>query len=333
MNRRMYRVKLGIICTFLAASLSTSTSFANWYQDNPWYPVDRRADPFYNAIGVIEMKNAVWVEGAGRKGKGQANAWLVSPCYAITNNHAVFGDEFPDQPRTEQEREAISQKYAVTFRVGVGRTLPFAGSVTALPVRWGRRDYSSNDWALLRLNSCLGTRPEIGWMPVDVNLIGSVLYKNTTMIKVVFFDVQTSLSEGSEKLPDSYPMYESLGCVYGYNELDRVFRYSASTKPGTSGAPIMRRGEDGLERVIGIHRGGGVDFQGSIYNKYYKTYSPDIANQFLNIRDIIDSQDVRKLLVADMLAYGKGEPYGRDNAVRPPIVRQGAKPCAQKEPD
>ena len=328
--RRMWQTIVPLI-----VSLHASVGFANRYRDNPWFPVDRRADGFYNAIGVIETKNVVYTAD-GSQGHGQANAWLISPCYAITNNHAVFGDAFPAQPRTDQERDAISQAYPVTFSVGVGKTVPFAGSVTAIPVRWGRRTGTQeNDWALLKLNSCLGTRSEIGWLPINVNQSAGQLHKEKSIVKVVFFDTAGSEAPGRDALHDDSTNYESFGCVYGYNEENKTIRYSASTYYGVSGAPVMYWGKDGMEAVIGGHRGGHLDFtKGSTnaFKKYHDTYTEDESNEFINIRDVVQSQDVRDILNKDFLAYGRGNPYPRYNVVRPPLAHEGAKACLAEEP-
>ena len=142
---------------FLALGLvsaAISSALANRYTDNPDINVNRVVETQFAAIG--ELESTAMVENADSDGNRRyGTGFLVSPCYAITNAHVVFGDQL----------EPLSaDKYAMIFRVGVSAFKPFLGNTIATPVVWGKqtKNRGQNDWVLLRLRSCIGGRADIG---------------------------------------------------------------------------------------------------------------------------------------------------------------------------
>ena len=85
-------------------------------------------------------------------------AFLVSPCYALTNYHVVFGGSRTPGP----------DKTATVYTFdGDGASMV---ATPATPAIWGAMDRvwrPRNDWVLLRLENCVGSH--IGWMELGGN--------------------------------------------------------------------------------------------------------------------------------------------------------------------
>lgn len=292
----------------LLVIFSTIVSFltpaeANTYVDNPYHVIDRRVHAEFNAIGKVETLRSVRDE-LGRLGTGVGTAFLVSPCYIMTDNHVVFGEESPSQPRSERERASVGKAYAMKFSVGVGKTLEFEGSVTAIPVAWGDRDGANrNDWALLKLSSCVGKRAEIGWLELDVN---TNFFHNSKKIALLSYPLRQT------------DMVIGYGWTTGYECDNWDIAHSASAAPGSSGGPVFVD-KDGKMLVVGLHqRGMRVPWEQTnfLFDSYsaqpYKFNGRQVDwgnnNEFIPVSDIIEAQNVLDLLRADILAWGQGNP-------------------------
>lgn len=147
-----------IFASVLLINLLATGAVANRFRDNPEFAVDRVREPWTAAIGELESITAKVAPRASgyAEERRMGTGFLISPCYALTAHHVVYGDDITPEPGID---------YRMKFRAGTSETAPFAGNTTATLVTSGFRDDSSrNDWALLRLTNCIGKQPEIGWL-------------------------------------------------------------------------------------------------------------------------------------------------------------------------
>ncbi len=245
------------------------------YRNNPEYVVDRRANPEFSFIGEIESSDTLY-DKSGNVLHYYSTAIIVSPCLALTNHHVVFGDELRPQP---------GKSYAMKLRAGVSpnRSIPFLGSTTATPVAYGRRGAAaSDDWALLRLTSCIGERPEIGWIDFSLkspaDLIGNA---------VAVAGFAGDRNRGCLSF--------SLGKAMSIDPANGMVKYSASASGGQSGGAVLMK-EDGETRLVGIHT---LEFLGPGGVNTFDAYDPQQANEFTPLANILNHPEVRKLIADD----------------------------------
>lgn len=113
------------------------------------------------SAGELGLAGVGMIRVPGPKG-GIGTGFLVSPCHVLTNFHVAFAAD-PKHP---------SAAVKVDFYYGQGRDDGYAAHIRASPVDhpelgvhgWGKQDPFdlSDDWALLRLESCIGAR--LGYM-------------------------------------------------------------------------------------------------------------------------------------------------------------------------
>ena len=264
---------------------------SNVYADNPDQPVDRSVETEFLPIDRITTHSFV-KNDRGEEGYGLGTAFLVSPCYVTTNHHTIFGGQLEPEP---------GKGYSVKFAVGIGSREGFAGSTTGTPVAWGDRDAEgSNDWALLRLKSCLGSRPEIGFLALD---------GTESALALMGKSVAVASFRGDHV---SGAMTLSFGKVRGYSEQNSTVYYDASTSKGSSGAPVFITIKGRLQ-VVGIHRAG----EGSSSENFcFPSCSKANANEFVNMCDVLQNPHVHDLLTQDLAAWGQRNPAS-DRLTRP----------------
>jgi V8-like Glu-specific endopeptidase len=194
----------------------------NVFSDDPNKPHDPRHAPV-NAewvrrlapIGVIETNSAVPLQDqdiartklATARTKG--TAFMISPCYALTNFHAVFGalNAAPEFSRND---------YSVTATFD---NIKAKGT----PVVWGRfYETITQDWAVIRLDPCVGQTT--GWFSVALFTSNNPL----------------GLTYSSYGFPDqSFNLTGQDNC-HLIRRISNGFQYETdcSSRPGSSGAPI-----------------------------------------------------------------------------------------------
>ncbi|HTK36270.1 MAG TPA: serine protease [Caulobacteraceae bacterium] len=130
--------------------------------EDPRAPSPRTGpDRVYAPVGAVVTRTPVVASDDGSKVmRTRGSAFLVSPCYVLTNFHAVFGLAFngPDPGRD----------YTANFSVGADPDYMFRWTVAARPVRWGAfNKRKEHDWALLKLEGCVGGQSDIGWLDLS----------------------------------------------------------------------------------------------------------------------------------------------------------------------
>lgn len=139
------RSRLALVLSLLLAAARPGA--ANIFESDDRLLAGREAGGPFAAVVAVTQDEA---DPAARPRFGSGT--LVSPCHVLTAHHIAF-----DTPGTEGG-EVVSLVHLGPPRAG----FPFALTLRAQAVLWGDlADHAYADWALLRLERCLG--PE--WQP------------------------------------------------------------------------------------------------------------------------------------------------------------------------
>ncbi len=116
-----------------------------------------RTDPWWRLllpVAAVSSDFALRSRGAiGNVGPGVGTAFMVSPCFAMTSYHVLFG-----QTRTTLDPIA---SYPVTLRFTAGSDDGVTLSAKGRVRYWSGGEGSSNDVALILVDGCPGER--LGW--------------------------------------------------------------------------------------------------------------------------------------------------------------------------
>lgn len=267
----------------VAIALDTSPAGSNVYLDNPPHVVDRLSETYLAPVGELEANSSVIEDGKSVRHVG--SGVLISPCYILTSAHVPLGSDPVARP---------GKSYHMTFRAGVGKTAPFLGSTMAKLVLASKREIDGgNDWALMRLNSCVGTRQDFGWF--DVTTKWNRLLVNEQILAVGYAG---SSSRGV--------MMGSVGKVMSHNANSGNLRVSASFTNGQSGGAVLVL-EDGQVKLAGMPTFQNRDST-NINKGEFDTYSDLRSNEFINAAAIVNRREVRALLQADLARWGIANP-------------------------
>lgn len=251
---------------FLASLIINSdVAQSNVYLDNPPKPINLSALGYFSAIGELESAEIVFDED-GIASRRYGTGFLVGPCHILTNSHVVYGKDTAPIP---------GKDYSMTFRIGKGKTTPFLGSVTAeIAIASKRSSGGGNDWALMRLKSCIGCRPEFGWYDSadrnDAQLVGHT-------IEVAGYPGYASRGD----------MKYSSGVITGIQRGNGNLKHSASMFYGTSGSPVLVVVDNEI-RVAGLNTRQNIDASKKDPSTY-STYSDARSNEFQNASAILKS--------------------------------------------
>ena len=264
----------------LSAAISPVSVSANRYLDNPDRVVDRLTDRRFAPIGEIESEDDEKGANGEVTGKRVGTAFLVSPCYVITNAHVAFGADIVPK---------YGKPYRLIFRAGTSPSASFAGRTPATPVLWGAPDsLRKNDWALLKLNACIGKRPEFGWLELAALADEQLISRKVAVVGFAADRDRGALSIG-------------LGVVTGRDLQMRMLKFSASMASGQSGGPVFSV-VDGFVRVVGMNTLDRDD------ETTFASYSDENANEFINIKTVLDNKRVAETLAQDVADWGMTNP-------------------------
>ncbi|WP_310596178.1 trypsin-like peptidase domain-containing protein [Sphingomonas sp.] len=195
---------------------------------DPGDPDQRRLAPVGAIASDFVLKDK---RGFGGVAPGAGTAFLVSPCYALTNYHVLFGNRTltPDP----MSAYVVTVRFALADRDGRAITSPgrvrYAGSL----------DGSAPDVALVRLDGCPGR--QLGWY--DLAAAGTVDTLAAT-IDLPSYSHDRSLRRLSLQR----------GCGIRARAPRRGWLFhDCATREGASGAPMVVAGRDGVPLVAGIN--------------------------------------------------------------------------------
>jgi len=174
-------------------------------------------------------------------------ATMVSPCYALTARHVVFGDE---QPMMEGRDYYHYNDFAVTLSIGNDGQGGPKWTIIADPVEFGAANEGGSDYALLHLRHCAGVDRTIGWMDwgkAEENL-----------------DVRMTGVQGDKVFGT---MWNSHGQIVE-SFIDHTFDHNLPTRHGSSGNPLYTT-RLGLPPLLRALNTGAKGDKASILPTYY----------------------------------------------------------------
>ncbi len=261
--QRMRQLAVVAAITFFGLTASAN---ANIFGEDTRHPQSREgAGRVYAPIMRLRLNNAVTIEPATYRdvvaGKakvysgGMATGFMVSPCYMLTNYHAVFG-----------EIGNINNDEMKNFSVTV--YTPNGEKLLARPEKTSKTDTGQNidssDWTFLRLDRCVGE--EIGWMERGDARIADERH----------FDYYTAGFPGDiAKLDPKADLVISEKCALksqvGMNNGE--WDTDCPNMPGASGSPLFYKDQNGVPRYVGMLRS---QRHGAL--THYPRWTPDTTN-------------------------------------------------------
>jgi V8-like Glu-specific endopeptidase len=238
----------------------------------------------YAPVGAVTTIGKVPASDDGaRQIRTRGSAFLVSPCYVLTNYHAVFGLDY-DGPDPERD-------YAVTFSVGADPDYLFRWKVRAVPVRWGAfNKRKEHDWALLKLEGCVGGQADIGWLELSA-------MSGETMVGLGV----ALAGYPADKAGDT--LWVQPDCrIEGMQKGTAKVLHACSVHSGASGGPLIEHGRQG-PAVVAIQCGELNSTAGAL-GRYDSKY----ANTAVTIAEIFEDGEVEALLQADRAAFPTQNP-------------------------
>ena len=231
----------------------------------------------YMPIGSVITAGPVPTAFDGsRTGKTRGTGFLVSPCHVLTNYHAVYGLD-PDAARS-------GRAYRVNFVVGDG---PLQRTVVGQPVFAGRFNTKvEHDWALVRLDECIGAQAEFGWMELHASAPESMLGQ------------QVALAAFPSDRPRDRLWLQPSCQVHALQTGTNKVLHDCAVVVGASGGPII----DPYQRVpsvVAIQCGELNSTRGLVAE-----YAPRYANTAVTVAEIFETEGVEETLAADKAAFG-----------------------------
>lgn len=216
-----------------------------------------------------------------------ATAFLVSPCYVLTNYHVIFGNQ--------KSEPAADRDYAATFRAGGKKS-------RAVPIKHGRF-YAIywQDWVLLRLDSdaehpCLGEDANIGW--VRLTPLPSDVAPNKALSTAGYPSDKAGLSLWRQ---DRCHLFEK----EDGRQYSGLWTTDCPTRPRASGSPIFFV-QDGVLMVVALMEGHLGSVNG---NEILPKWDPNRANLAVDMGKILSSDaDILKLITLDIDRYYQADP-------------------------
>ena len=184
------------------------------------------------------------------------------------------------------------------FLFGTSERAAFYQHTLAIPIAWGNLGGGKlNDWAILRLRTCVGARPDVGWMELG----SRASLRAGTTVYALGFAGDTERGE----------LTMGRGRVEGLERSSGTWYYSAPITDGMSGGPVIVE-EGGFVRLIGIN-GYGRHKDGKLDRKIYETFSKENGNLFIDVWPILTRSDIVRVLEEDR----EGVPNGWKSTLRP----------------
>lgn len=249
---------------------ATEPLSANVFADNKIVTVPRERFPQFDGIGLINrLRDAK--DQHNSLPTGFANAINVGPCSVVTNSHVAFDDDL----YIEKNKD-----YRLFFSIGYAKDKVFARKVIIEP-RLRGENIRQFDFSLSYDSSCSGIKYGYYYRSPYSKFD---LVKNHMKLVLVWLD------------PDGQMNFSS-GVADNIEGRTGYVRFSASTKPGSSGGAVFLVDDvSGELRLQGVN----VGALGTTSNYTFPTYSDENANLFMSIEDIVERSDVSDWLARDL---------------------------------
>ena len=226
---------------------------------NIFYEDDRQAqarslDGDFAAVGALQiLDNGRW--------RGRGTAILVSPCHVLTAHHIAFGSgRTPGEPRS--------------FAYGPPRDgEPFGERVRAFAVIWGNRDrHIHEDWALLRLDPCIGDKVA-WWPPVSLSVEEAAALPDGVMLAGL---------PGDRDI-DQVSVDPSCRVVGQDRRLPSAWLHDCATRIGDSGGALFHIDTNGKPALLGV-----VHAEGERRSEILSVWTPAHSNFAVPVANFID---------------------------------------------
>jgi V8-like Glu-specific endopeptidase len=265
------------------------------FSDNPEAVHDPRyqqsqtgTDTMFAPIGLIRTNGRVPDDfsPAAASHLHLGTAFLVSPCYVLTDFHVVFGSR-TTKPEPDQDHSA-------TFILN-------KKMIRAVPAAYGEfYRFRGRDWALYSLepdadHRCLGEDPAVGWVRLAPLDRAAAQDKS---LSIAGYPSDRSFS--SLWRQDACRLYERQGNI----ENDGMWTTDCATRPGASGSPIFFV-QDGVLNVVAIMSGHiGPTNDREILPKW----DANRANLALDIGKIVSSEpEFLRLIALDLDRFARSK--------------------------
>jgi hypothetical protein len=253
-----------------ASVASWSSARAHEFADSPFVTEARQGRfPF---LGIVTYHCG----HGGREVICSGQGFLVSRCIIMTSDHVSRGPV---------DRRYSPDGLTKMFRIQ-GMTYPVV-PLNAGPIGQGSglAEDSIEDWGLMRITAsdCPGSR--FGWA------------KDPTL-DPARMPIGTDIAVYTVEDPDFSRITVSRGKFFGKAPDDVLMMASASMRPGQSGGIVIATAPDGAEQVIGMVQGANFA-RYHAYKKGLKAFSPDVANLFTNIFNVLSESPAANMINQD----------------------------------
>lgn len=217
---------------------------------------------------------------SGYNSIGRATTFMVSPCFALVNYHAAFGDV--DIPNPEIE-------HSMTVHIGVNEKGGFAYKLKAIVVRAGeKRALSEWDWALLKVEKCPGRKT--GW--IKLAAVDEFHFAGTK-VSMAGFPI--------DKPADSITVQEDCHLM-GLNAGTGNLEHDCASRSGSSGSPLFLM-IDGTPTAIAMHVGTDKDRP-----EILQQWNPIDTNQAIPMWFLKTRKEVFQLILDDIALWNNRNP-------------------------
>jgi V8-like Glu-specific endopeptidase len=270
----------------------------------------------FAAIGMVVTVRKTFTDDKGKAIRDRGTAFMVSPCLAVTNYHAIFREtpsddvipyvlQLMEQMASIREKGSLSgftlseeKNYAMILSIGENPDGTFKYRVVGIPVAFGedKDDVVGKDWAVIRFEppNCPGEDPEIGWLEFATLSTDELL-----QIQVYSAGYPGDLISGAS---NSAPLYRTGACrLREFLNGRAAFAHDCAAKPGQSGSPVLAT-IDRQPKVVAIFSEELTRAQ-SILPSYDpgSSYSRNSANIAVDIRYFYPG--IRRRIEADIVEY------------------------------